>query len=112
MNGVICLAIYTTYFSSLFTSVSYFSENIQTKGILFDRRHGDPLFINSRFVEMTLKELFFSDASFRSQYKFITFNIFLCKTFIISYKILIITMISNETTHGLTIYTKLCQNVT
>ena len=65
-----------------------------------------------RLLKLPLKELFFSDASFRSQLKFITFNFFLCKSFIISYKILIITMISNETTNGLTIYTKLCQNVT
>ena len=46
-------------FFSLFTSVSYFSENIQTKEILFDRRQGDPLFIYSTFVEITIKRIIF-----------------------------------------------------
>ena len=47
-----------------------------------------------------------------SQYKFIPFKIFSCKILIISCEILIITVISNEITNELTIYAKLCQNVT
>ena len=39
-----------------------------------------------------------SDASLRNQYKFITFTVYLCRILIISCKILIITVISNETT--------------
>ena len=42
----------------------------------------------------------------------IPFNIFSCRILIVSYKMLIITRISNEKTNELTIYGLLCQNVT
>ena len=58
------------------------------------------------------RELVFSDTSLWNQYKFITFNIFSCKILRISFKILIVTVNSNETANELTIYTKLCRNVT
>ena len=54
---------------------------------------------------------YFFHASLWNQYKFIAFNIFSCKILIISIKILIITVISNETTNELTIYVKLYRNV-
>ena len=57
--------------------------------------------------------LFLSDASLYNQYKFIAFNILSWIILIIYCKILlIITVISNKTTNELTIYAKLCQNVT
>ena len=43
---------------------------------------------------------------------YIAFNIFSCRILIVSYKMLIITRISNEKTNELTIYGLLCQNVT
>ena len=43
---------------------------------------------------------------------FIAFKILLCNILLIYCKILIITVISNETTNELTIYAKLCRNVT
>ena len=47
-----------------------------------------------------------------NQYQFIAFSIFSCGFLIIYCKILIITVISNETTYELIIYAKLCRNVT
>ena len=49
---------------------------------------------------------------FSELHKYIEFNIFLCSIKIISFKILIITRISDEKTNELTIYGILCQNVT
>ena len=46
------------------------------------------------------------------QYRYIAFNICSCRILIISYKVLITTGISYETTNELTIYAILCQNVT
>ena len=63
-------------------------------------------------LEWPLSELLLSDASLLDQYKFIFFNIFLRIILIIYCKILIITTISNVTTNELTIYAKLCRNVT
>lgn len=47
-------------------------------------------------LERSFSELFFSDASLWSQYKFIASNIFSCRIFIITCKILTITVISNK----------------
>ena len=63
-------------------------------------------------LEWLFSELFLSDASLRDKYKFIAFNIFSCNILKIYCKILIITVISNETTNELTTYAKLCRNVT
>ena len=63
-------------------------------------------------AERSFCELFFSDVSLRSEYKYTAFNIFLCRISIILYSILIITGISNETTNKLIIYAILCRNVT
>ena len=57
-------------------------------------------------------ELFFYDPSFSNQYKLTTFNVSLCRVLIISFKILIITVISNDTTNELTTYVILCEKVT
>ena len=55
---------------------------------------------------------YFPDVSW-NQYKYIAFNNFsLCWMLIISYKILIITRLSNEKANKLTIYAILCRNVT
>ena len=53
-----------------------------------------------------------SDVLLWKQYKYIAFNIFSGRSLIISYKIFIITGISNETRNELTIYAILWQNVT
>ena len=65
-------------------------------------------------VEWPFSELFLSDVfvSLWNQYKFMAFNILSCNSLIIYCKILIVTVISNETTNKLTIYAKLSQNVT
>ena len=47
-------------------------------------------------LEWPFSELFTANVSLWNQYKYIAFNIFLCKTLIISYKMLIITGICNE----------------
>ena len=44
--------------------------------------------------------------------KFIVSNVFLWKILIITRKILITAVVSNETTNALTIYSMLCQNIT
>ena len=64
------------------------------------------------WLEWPFSELFSANASLWNQYKYIAFNIFSCRILIISYKILIITGISNEKTNELTIYGILCWNVT
>ena len=63
-------------------------------------------------LEWPFRELFSANVSLWSQYKYIAFNIFSCRILIISYKMLIITGISNEKTTELTIYGKLCWNFT
>ena len=63
-------------------------------------------------LEWPFSELFSANVSLWNQYKYIAFNIFSCRILIISYKILIITGISNEKTNELTIYGILGQNVT
>ena len=63
-------------------------------------------------LEWPLSELFSANVSLWNQYKHIAFNIFSCRILIISYKMLIITGISNEKTNELTIYGILCWNVT
>ena len=63
---------------------------------------------NLRFLERLFSELFSANVSLWNQYKHIVFNIFSCRTLIISYRMLIITGKSNE----LTRYRKLCRNVT
>ena len=50
---------------------------------------------------------YFSDVSLWNQYKYIAFNIFKCRTLIISYKMLIITGISNEATNKIIIHTNI-----
>ena len=57
-------------------------------------------------------ELFFTDVQLFNQFKYIACNIFSCMIFIISYKLLIITGISNNKRNKLTIYAILCRNVT
>ena len=63
-------------------------------------------------LEWPFSELFPSNVLLRNQCKYIAFNIISCRILIISYKILIITGISDEKTNELTIYEKLCGNVT
>ena len=50
-------------------------------------------------LEWPFSELFTANVSLWNQYKYIEFNIFSCKILIISYKMLIITGISNEKTN-------------
>ena len=57
-------------------------------------------------------ELFSANVSLWNQYKYTAFNILLYRILIVSYKMLIITGISNEKTNEITIYWILCQNVT
>ena len=64
------------------------------------------------WLEWPFSELFSANVSLWNQYKYIAFNIFSCRILIISYKMLIITRISNEETNELTIYEILCWNVT
>ena len=54
-------------------------------------------------------ELSSANVSLLNQYKYIAFNIFFCRIFIISYKMLIIT---NEKINELAIYRILCRNFT
>ena len=61
-------------------------------------------------LESPFKGLFSADASLCNQYKYIAFNIFSWRILIISYKMLIITGISDEKTKQLTICGKLCPN--
>ena len=61
-------------------------------------------------LEWPFSELFSSNVSLWNQYKYIAFNIFSCRILIISYKVLIITGISNETRNELKIYAILCRN--
>ena len=63
-------------------------------------------------LEWTFTELFSANVSLWNQYKYISFNIFSSRILIISYKMLIITGISNEKTYELTINEILCRNVT
>ena len=63
--------------------------------------------------EWPSSELFSSDISLWNQYKYLyCIYIFSWRILIISYKILTITVISNEKTNELTIYAILCRNVT
>ena len=62
-------------------------------------RYDEPLSIYSRLVGMTIYELFSANALLWNQYKYIAFNIFWCRILIISFKMLIITGISNEKTN-------------
>ena len=59
-------------------------------------------------LEWPISELFAANVSLWNQNKYIAFNIFSCRISIISYKMLIITGISNEKTNELTIYGILC----
>ena len=63
-------------------------------------------------LEWPFSELFSANVSLWNQYQYIAFNIFSCRILIISYKMLIITRISNEKTNELTMYGILCWNVT
>ena len=62
-------------------------------------------------LEWPFSELFSSDTSLWNQYKYIAFNISAGRILIISYKVLIITGISNEKTYELTISAIFCRNV-
>ena len=55
-------------------------------------------------LEWPFSELLSANVSLWNQCKYIAFNIFLCRIFIILYKMLIITGTSNEKTNELTIY--------
>ena len=63
------------------------------------------------FLKCLFSKLVSSDASLWDQYKLMAFNSFSGRILIISCKILIITVIPNETTNKLTIYTIVCQSV-
>ena len=64
-------------------------------------------------IHISEKDISFcANVSLWNQNKYIAFNIFSCRILIISYKMLIITGISNEKTNELTIYGILCWNVT
>ena len=63
-------------------------------------------------LKWAFSELCFFDVYLWNTYKLNAFNIFSSKALIISCEILITTVISNVTTNKLTIYAKLCQNVT
>ena len=63
-------------------------------------------------LEWPFSEFFSANVSLWNQYKYIAFNIFSSRILIISYKMLIITGISNEKTNELIIYGILCWNVT
>ena len=63
-------------------------------------------------LEWIFSELFFSNVSLWNQFKYIPFDIFSCRILIISYKMSIITGISNETRNEITIYAKSCRSVT
>ena len=63
-------------------------------------------------LERPFSELFSSDVSLWKQYKYIAFNIFSFTILIVSYKMLMITGISNENTNELNIYAILCRKVT
>ena len=78
------------------------------KKILLDRRYHELLSFYPRFIAMT-NELSSANVSLLNQYKYIAFNIFFCRIFIISYKMLIIT---NEKINELAIYRILCRNFT
>ena len=94
----------------LFKDLSALSRRFYlTGGIYFIY---EPLLIHSKFVGMTIYWIIFLYASLWNQYKFIAFNIFSSKVLIISCKVLIIMVTSNEITNELTIYPKLYQNVT
>ena len=62
-------------------------------------------------LEWPFSELFSANVSSLPQCKCIAFKCS-CRILIILYEMLIITGISNEKTNELTIYAKLCQNVT
>ena len=64
--------------------------------ILLGRRYEEPLHLFKVRWNDHLVSYFFSDVSLWGQYKYIAFNIFSCRILIISYKMLIITGISNE----------------
>ena len=59
-------------------------------------------------LEWPFSELFSANVSLWNQNKYIAFNIFSCRIWTISYKMLIITVISNEKTNELTIYGIIC----
>ena len=81
------------------------------KKILLDRRYDELLSFYPRFIAMT-NELSSANVSLLNQYKYIAFNIFSCRIFIISYKMLIIKGISHEKTNEFAIYRILCRNFT
>ena len=54
-------------------------------------------------LERSFNELFFSDVFLSNQCKFIVFNIFWCRMLIISCKLLVITVKSNEKPNELNI---------
>ena len=82
------------------------------KKMLLGRRYDKPLFIYSLFVGHSVSSFSLMYWSLWNQYKYIAFNIFSCRILIISYKMLTIIQISNETRNKLTIYSVLCRNVT
>ena len=84
---------------------------IYNKKILLDMRYDEPLYPSiQRSLEWPFSELFYANVSLWNQYKYIVFNIFSRIILIISYKMLIITEISNEKTSELNIYGVLCRN--
>ena len=72
---------------------------LQTREILFDRRYDELCSFIRGSLEWTFSKFSLSDASLWNQYKFIAFNIFSCIILIIYRNILIITVVSNETTN-------------
>ena len=82
------------------------------KKILLDRKYDKPLIFYSRSVGMAINELFSSDVSLWNQYKYVAFKIYWCRILMISYKMLMISGISNETRNELIIFAILCRNAT
>ena len=93
---------------SKYVMSTVFPMQVICKKILLDRRYHELLSFYPRFIAMT-NELSSANVSLLNQYKYIAFNIFSCRIFIISYKMLIIT---NEKINELAIYRILCRNFT
>ena len=77
---------------------------------LLGRRYQEHLFMYSRFFGISIQCVIFLGCIVLESTQI--YSIFSCRTLIISYKILIITGISNETSNQLTIYAIFCGNVT
>ena len=73
--------------------------SVKCKKNLLDRRYDEPLSIIQASLEWPFSVLISSDVSLWNQCKYIAFSVFSCKILIISCNMLLITVISNETTN-------------